>query len=227
MFVLLFDIDGTLVHTGGAGMAALDCAFRAEFGITIPRKVPVSGRTDRGIVRHVFQLHGIDDSPENWERFRIAYLQQLPQHLPLKQGHVLPGVVELLERLADHQHVAIGLLTGNVRDGARIKLEYFKLFHHFPFGGFGDDHYERNDVAHAALVASHAHLNGKVAKPRVWVIGDTPLDVRCGRWIKAQTIAVATGTFPKNELAAERPDVLLDDLSDTASLLSLIVSHAS
>lgn len=123
MRVFLFDIDGTLVTTGGAGKAALDGAFSAEFAIATPHDVAVSGRTDRGIASNLFELHGIPDTEENWQRFRSAYLARLPLELPQRTGSVLPGVASLLELLRARTDSAVGLLTGNVSEGARIKLE--------------------------------------------------------------------------------------------------------
>lgn len=113
MVVIVFDIDGTLLNTGGAGRAALDAAMRDAFGVPDPHDVPVSGRTDRGIARNLFSLHGIDDTPDHWSRFRDAYLTHLARFLPERPRRVLPGVVSLLERLARREHVATGLLTGN------------------------------------------------------------------------------------------------------------------
>jgi phosphoglycolate phosphatase len=224
MLVLLFDIDGTLISTGGAGKAAMDCAFTEEFQLPAPQDVPFSGRTDRGIARNLFSAHGIDDSVENFRRFCSAYLRRLPDHLQRLEGRVLPGVSSLLDHMTGRSDVVLGLLTGNVRDGARIKLEHYNLFHYFAYGGFGDHHTDRDDVARDALAATHEHLNGNGASARIWVIGDTPLDVRCARAIGARCVAVATGTHDRGELAASEPDVLCDDLADSARLLQLFDS---
>lgn len=219
--VFLFDIDGTLVNTGGAGGAALMQAFSSLFDVSQPGRVPFSGRTDRGIASDLFGLHDIDDSSENWQRLRDEYLRLLPLELPQRSGRVLDGVKELLAALADQADSAIGLLTGNVRDGARIKLSHFGIFDYFAFGGFGDVHPDRDSVAREALAATREHVNGE-SRVDVWVIGDTPLDISCARHIGARVLAVATGVHEKDELAAEQPDVLLDDLSDTARILKLL-----
>jgi phosphoglycolate phosphatase-like HAD superfamily hydrolase len=105
-------------------------------------------------------------------------------------------------------------LTGNVRDGARLKLGHYRLDHYFAFGGYGDCHLDRDDVAREALAAVHHHCNGTACLERIWVIGDTPLDIRCARAIGVRVAAVATGLHPLEELAAERPDLLLPDFSD-------------
>ncbi|HTU21068.1 MAG TPA: HAD family hydrolase [Gemmataceae bacterium] len=219
MHVCLFDIDGTLIASGGAGKAALEAALTEEFGITrILDKLKLSGRTDRAIIADLFRLHVIDDTPENHERLRDAYLRHLPSHLHL--GRVLPGISELLTHLAGRQDVALGLLTGNVRAGAKVKLGFFGLYDYFAFGGYGDHHLDRDDVAREALAEVRRRLNGAVQPERIWVIGDTPLDIRCARSIGARAVAVATGWHSLTELAEHRPDLLLADLSDPAPLFS-------
>jgi phosphoglycolate phosphatase-like HAD superfamily hydrolase len=127
----------------------------------------------------------------------------------------------LLECLSQKKDALVGLLTGNIRAGARIKLGHFGLFHHFVVGGYGDKHLCRDDVAREALAEVHNHLNGSFQLDRVWVIGDTPLDIRCARAIGARVAAVCTGWHRREELAAAQPDLLLTDLSDPKPLLSL------
>jgi phosphoglycolate phosphatase-like HAD superfamily hydrolase len=222
MHVCLFDIDGTLIHTRGAGMAALREGLREAFGVIEPTdQVAVHGRTDRGITRDLFRHHAINDRPEHWEKFREAYLRVLPGTLAQRPGTVLPGIVALLETLSGRGDVALGLLTGNTKEGARIKLAHYGLDRYFEFGGFGDNHFERDDVAREALAAVTGRFNGSVDLARVWVIGDTPIDVGCGRAIGARTIAVATGNHTWDELAAARPDHLVADFSDPTPLLAL------
>lgn len=217
MYFILFDIDGTLIHAKGAGRVAIHRAFADAFQIRECHEVEFSGRTDRGIARNLFQLHGIEDTNENWHALNNSYLEHLLEALPEQNGHVLPGVHPLLERLDARDDVQLGLLTGNTREGARLKLAHYELAHYFPFGGFGDDHHDRNDVAHEALATLKQHANGEVDTERIWVIGDTPLDVQCARAIRARVVAVATGNHDREELAASRPDLLLDDLRDASS----------
>jgi phosphoglycolate phosphatase len=220
MHVCLFDIDGTLISSGGAGKLALEKALASEFGIDrLIEKLLLSGRTDRAIIRDLFRLHDLDESAENLRRLLAGYLRHLPACLAASQGRVLPGVVALLEQLRAQGRVAVGLLTGNVRDGARLKLGHFGIHHHFQFGGFGDLHLDRDDVAREALQAIHGRFNGSVQPERVWVIGDTPLDIRCARSIGARAVAVATGWHAAGELAEHGPDLLLADLSAPAPLL--------
>ena len=200
----------------------MEAALASEFGVSDSADhVPFSGRTDRAIARDLFGLRGIEDSPENWRRFVRGYLGHLPGFLARYQGLVLPGIAELLEKLAARRDVAVGLLTGNIRDGARLKLGHYGLYHHFAFGGFGDQHLDRDAVARDALAAVHSHCNGSVDCGRIWVIGDTPLDIRCARAIGARAVAVGTGWHALEDLAAERPDLVLADLSDPGPLFAL------
>jgi phosphoglycolate phosphatase-like HAD superfamily hydrolase len=223
MSVLLFDIDGTLVSSGGAGKAAMEQALTTAFGVDGRSDgIPFSGRTDRAIGRDLFQRHAVAETPENWERFLAAYLGHLPHCLARHDGRVLPGIAALLQRLQALGHVTLGLLTGNIRDGARVKLGHFGLFHYFAFGGFGDEHLERDDVAREAMAFAREHRNGEVQAEEVWVIGDTPLDVSCARAIGARVAAVATGWHTLEQLQAAQPDLLFNDLADAAPLLERI-----
>jgi phosphoglycolate phosphatase len=221
MHICLFDIDGTLVSSGGAGKAAMEAALRSAFGADRGCDgIPFSGRTDRAIGRDLFQRHGIDETPANWQRFLEAYLGHLPDTLAGHPGRILPGIVALLERLQAHGDVRLGLLTGNIRDGARIKLGHFGLYHHFAFGGFGDLHLDRDDVARAAWQTVRERFPDIRTADCTWVIGDTPLDVCCARAIGARVAAIATGWHPLEELAQAKPDLLLQDLSDPTPFLA-------
>jgi phosphoglycolate phosphatase-like HAD superfamily hydrolase len=233
MHVLLFDVDGTLISSGGAGRAALELGLAEEHGRgPLSRELVLSGRTDPAILSDVLRLADLPDTAENRERLRAAYLRHLPARMaahthdepPSSPYHarVLPGVVDLLERLRGRDDVALGLLTGNVRAGARIKLGHFGLFERFAFGGFGDRHLDRDDVAREALAEARRHCPRPVWPERVWVIGDTPLDVRCARAIGARAVAVVTGWHGRDELAASGPDLLLDDLSGSVALLEAL-----
>src|SRR5262245_9670782 len=156
----LFDIDGTLLSSGGAGRAAMEAALREEFGLAqLSGRVEFSGRTDRAIGCDLFRMHGIEESPANWERFVAGYLRRLPDCLARHQGQVLPGIGSLLERLRTQGYVTLGLLTGNTREGARLKLSHYQIAHHFAFGGYGDLHLDRCDVAREALAELRRQVN--------------------------------------------------------------------
>jgi len=223
MNVCLFDIDGTLLNTGGAGQAAMEAALSSEFGAKSPVEgISTAGRTDRAITFDLFEYHGISADDQTRRRFVSAYLEHLPVHLENLDGLVLPGIPELLQQLSERNDVCLGLLTGNFQSGARLKLEHYELYHHFEFGGFGDDHLDRDDVAREALEQVHAHLNGNFDIARVWVVGDTPADIRCGRAIGSQVVAVGTGLYSMDDLRQAQPDHLFADFSDPELLLSLL-----
>lgn len=222
MHVLLFDIDGTLLNSGGSGQAAMEAVLAREFGATRPVEgIPTAGRTDRAITRDLFAFYGIPDEADSWQRFHDAYFAELPLHLSGKQGVVLPGVRELLGALAVRERVSLGLLTGNLAHAAKLKLEHFDLHGHFCFGGYGDEHADRDDVARQARHEVRQR-HPEVPDERIWVIGDTPSDIRCARAINARVLAVATGVFPAEELSPHEPDILLDDLSDVAGVLQAL-----
>ncbi len=213
MYVLLFDIDGTLLNSGGAGQAAMEAAFRREFGKDGPVSgISTAGRTDYAIGRDLFAFYGLEWSDSSWRQFQQAYLELLPEHLSGREGLVLPGVLHLLEMLSLRDDVAVGLLTGNFHQGAVTKLRHFALDHHFAFGGYGDHHASRDDVARVALAQSMAMHPG-IPVERTWVIGDTPADVQCARAIGAKAFAVATGMYPAETLAACQPDLLRASLA--------------
>src|SRR5262249_50595868 len=162
MHICLLDIDGTLLLTGGAGQKAFAQTLAEDFGITeIIRQVMFAGRSDRAIAMELFRLHGIAESTENWDRFCIGYLGRLEAALVAHQGFLLPGAANLVATLAKRDDVALGLLTGNVREGAKRKLVHYDLWHWFAFGGYGDDHLHRNDIAASALAAAHEHIAGR------------------------------------------------------------------
>src|SRR5438552_662549 len=151
MDIILFDIDGTLLASGGAGKLALESAFVEDFTCELRYQVPYSGRTDRAIVRELFERHDVRHTQANLDKLLTGYLRRLPDCLERMKGKVLPGIIDLLSELKQRNQVAVGLLTGNVRAGAKAKLGHFGLHDHFSFGGFGDHHFERNDVAREAL----------------------------------------------------------------------------
>ena len=220
MYVVLFDIDGTLISSGGAGGAALMGSFRDTFAIRDPRPVKFSGRTDRAIAGDLFQLHGLENNAENWGRLRDGYLDRLPNELGQRSGTVLPGIEVLLETLDARADIVMGLLTGNLPDGARLKLEHFGIYQYFPFGAFGELHENRDDVARDALQLVQQRLADQTPEQdRIWVIGDTPFDVQCARAIGCQALAVATGVHDRDELALSEPDLLLDDLDNAGPWL--------
>jgi phosphoglycolate phosphatase-like HAD superfamily hydrolase len=225
MHVCFLDIDGTLVLTGGAGQAAFAQTLAEDFAIAdIDARVPFAGRSDRAIAMDLFRSHGIEPSAENFQRFCNGYLKRLETTLAANTGSVLPGVTQLLQRLADRGDVALGLLTGNLREGARRKLGYYGLWHWFPFGGFGDEYDDRCHIAAAALAAARSHVDGKSPSGisgRLVVIGDTIHDIECGRSIGARCVAVATGHTSPDVLRKGQPDLLVENLTNSQPVLDL------
>lgn len=222
MPIILFDIDGTLIRSGGAGKAAMEAALLAAFGIAeVKDVVPYSGRTDTAIARDLLGVHDIDPSLDNQRALREAYLAQLPGCLKSHGGKILPGVGELLVALQARSDVVLGLLTGNIRVGAKTKLGHFGLWEYFTCGGFGDEHFDRDDVARMALTEVRTHTGREVDPSDIWVIGDTPLDVQCARAIGAKVIAVATGWHPVAELEECKPDHVFSDLSEHERVLEV------
>ena len=213
--LVLFDIDGTLVHTGGAGIKAFAKVFATEFGVANGvEKMKFAGRTDVNLVREFFTMHGIAANEANFRRFFENYVFWLDQILRLSETKACVGVLEFMQALrALPNPPRLGLLTGNIRLGAEIKLRHFDLWKEFEMGGFADDHEDRDQIAHAAFKRGSRVLGQDLCGEQVLVIGDTPLDVRCGRAIGAKVLAVATGGATLEELERHRPDWAVKDLS--------------
>lgn len=221
MPTLLFDIDGTLIRTHGAGKAAMEAALMEEFGVpAIKDIVPYGGRTDPAIGHDLLSVHECVVTHENVSKLTQHYLDRLPVALDKHGGVVCPGIKEILTALHPQENIHLGLLTGNVRAGAKTKLGYFGLWDYFRFGGFGDGHTDRDDVARSALAAVKQHA-GEIHPSEVWVIGDTPLDISCARAIGAKVIAVATGWVSLDDLKKHKPDHAFEDLSNVNELLQL------
>ena len=224
MHLCLFDIDGTLLLTGGAAVRPFEATFAEDFDVPdINGTVSFAGRSDRAIATDLFRAHGITPSADAWNRFRNGYIARVERALPKFAGQVLPGVGGLLGELARRSEVVVGLVTGNVQQTARLKLTHYGLWDHFSFGGFGDEHIDRNDIAATALANAreHAHRNDARIDGAVVVIGDTPNDVRCARSIGAHAVAVATGQTDLDTLRACQPDLLLESLVDYAEILQI------
>ncbi|HLH53052.1 MAG TPA: HAD family hydrolase [Verrucomicrobiae bacterium] len=212
--LVLFDIDGTLIHTGGAGVKAFAKVFATEFGASDGfERMKFAGRTDVSLVREFFGYHGIVPTPQNFERFFERYVFWLDHILHQSRTETCPGVREFLGELKKlPQPPVLGLLTGNIRLGAEIKLRHFNLWDVFETGAFADDHEERDKIAEIARERGRVLIKEPVADDEVLVIGDTPLDVRCGRAIRARVLAVATGGAEFEELQKHKPDWCVEDL---------------
>jgi phosphoglycolate phosphatase-like HAD superfamily hydrolase len=215
--LVLFDIDGTLIRTGGAGVKAFAKVFATEFNATDGfERLKFAGRTDVSLVREFFGFHGIPVTPENLNRFFERYVFWLDHILRESNTAICPGVSEFIRRLqALSQPPLLGLLTGNIRLGAEIKLRHFSLWETFATGAFADDHEERDRIAVIARQRGSRLLNEDLRKGQVLVIGDTPHDIRCARAIGARALAVATGGAELAEIQRHAPDWAVADLSAT------------
>ena len=221
--LLLFDIDGTLLTSGGAGPRALRLGFRDRFGIdTDLSSVEIAGRTDSGIARQILAAHRLPATPENIAAFLDGYLHHLAQEIPRTPGRLLPGILPLLEALQPRADIVLALLTGNLARGAELKLRHYGVWHFFEFGAFADDHHDRNQLGPFAQARARAQRGIEFPPERIFVLGDTPHDIACARAIGAQAIAVATGQFTRADLAEHAPDFLFDDLADQAAVLAAL-----
>jgi phosphoglycolate phosphatase-like HAD superfamily hydrolase len=221
--LLLFDIDGTLIHSGGAGVHALKSAFKERFGIDDDlHDIEIAGMTDSGIVVSILNKHKIPATNENVSAFLDSYVHFLSLELPRRKGKLLPGVLELLQRLKSRPHLVLALLTGNVSRGAQLKLEHYGVWHFFEFGAFADDHRDRNRLGPFARARAKEKHGREFAASEIDVIGDTPRDIACGKALGARTVAVATGTWSRDELAKYKPDFLIDDLSDVETVIDTL-----
>ena len=228
--LVLFDIDGTLVNTHGAGSRSVREALLQVYGRTGPiDEYDFHGRTDPQIVRELMRMAGLDDEEidAGMDRLWALYLDRLARELE-KPGtpdtEVLPGVTELLDALHETRDDLVALLTGNIEPGAELKLESADLWHRFDFGAYGSDH-ERRDRLPAIAVARAREATGLEFSGRnVVIIGDTPFDVRCGRELGVWAVAVATGKHSVPELEAAGADVVLESLADTRLALEAIAA---
>lgn len=213
--LLLWDIDGTLITTGAAGHGAIVRAAAEQFGGDGNLDdVEIAGRTDLAIAHQILQKHGAPVTDENARAFLEIYLRWLADELPRREGRVLPGVLAQLERLASQPETTLGLLTGNLERGAKLKLEHYGLWRFFTFGGFADDHHDRNELGPFAVSRALKGTGINFTGAQVDVIGDTGHDIACGKAIGARTVAVATGSWSREQLAEHEPDFLFDDLSN-------------
>jgi phosphoglycolate phosphatase len=223
--LLLWDIDGTLVYMDRAGERALLVAIRDLYGRDLGDHLPVKlqGRTDTSICRDLLAYLGVPTTAEEEKRFQRAYLSHMPATMPAGKARVLAGIREALDAVQAHPEIHQALLTGNLKEGARLKLSYLGLWDYFEFGAFADDSHIRDELGPFALVRAEESLGIKFPPERVYIIGDTPHDIACGKAIGAKTIAVATGAFSVEQLSALNPTHTFADLSDTQALLKVIL----
>jgi phosphoglycolate phosphatase len=217
--LVLFDIDGTLVHTGGAGTAAFSRTFSHVFGLhNGAERIKFAGRTDVSLVREFFRIHGLSETEENFQKFFDNYAFWLEYVIERCTGGECAGITKFITELIElPQPPMLGLLTGNIQLGAQIKLRHFGLWDYFEMGGFADDSEDRNHIAMAAFERGRRVLDPHLHPQEVVVIGDTPFDVRCGKFIGAKTLAVATGGSKYAELKNHDADWTVENLTQISA----------
>jgi len=215
--LVLFDIDGTLLSAAGVSASALREALVERFGTPGPLEgYDYSGKTDPQIVRELMRGAGKDEAAieDGLAETLALYLRLLAERLRPEHVRAKPGVVDLVLALAADPRVTLGLLTGNLEPGARLKIEPLGLNGHFPFGAFGSDHEDRHLLPAVAVQRALGHTGHRFEGKRVVIVGDSIHDVRCGRSMGVRAVAVATGITTAPTLAAEDPDALLPDCAD-------------
>ena len=226
--LVLFDIDGTLLSAGGAGARAVRDAMLEVYGETGEiGGYNMGGRTDPQIVRELLTAAGysVQDVEARLDALWERYIHNLRQELGRVRIRPLPGVPELLDRLErSGDPTVLGLLTGNVKEGARLKVDAAGLgFDRFRVGAYGSDHWQRPELPAVAARRAREVTGIDFAGKEIVIIGDTPFDISCGAHLGVRTIATATGTHPAESLASHGPDYLFDDLSDVDAVWRAIM----
>jgi len=224
--LVLFDIDGTILRSNGAGRRAMLAALREVFGAAGPEDHRYDGKTDPQIVREVMRLEGHHDAhiDERMDALMSLYLVQLEQELEHSRTLVHPGIFELLDALEERHDTILGLLTGNLREGAYAKLRAAGIDpDRFLVGAFGSDHEHRPELPALARQRARVELGVDLEGEHLVVIGDTPADIECGRSLGVRAIGVATGAYSVDELRRHSPHAVFETLADTERVMSAIV----
>lgn len=223
--LLLFDLDGTLLLTGGAGTRSFEGSFVRHFRVKARTEgVRMDGMTDPAIARHILKSHGLPHDDEAVARVLEGYLAYLESAVAASRGYqVLPDVIDALEDLSRRADVVLGLATGNIERGARIKLERAGLNRFFPFGGFGSDSEDRAKIVRTAIARGSGFAGEEFGKGMIVVIGDTPKDVAAGKAAGVKTVAVATGSYDLDALRACSPDAAIPTLANPSGWLSSLI----
>jgi phosphoglycolate phosphatase len=228
MKLALFDIDGTLILTGGAGMRAFYTALNRTFRLSVTSEViRPDGKTDPLIAREFLAHYGKESlwNNDSSEKLFVLYLERLVAEMALShergEVRVLPGVRELLEALAERADFALGLVTGNIERGAHLKLERSGLDRYFHFGGFGSDSENRTTLIQKGIERGRDWIAPEPVET-IFVIGDTPLDIIHGHAAGAKVIAVASARYTIEDLSAHTPDILVPDLTCVDAILAFM-----
>ncbi len=228
MKLVLFDIDGTLLWTDGAGRRSMEGALTEIFGHAGDTTYRYDGKTDRQIAREQMRAAGVEDAliTARMDEVLHAYVQRLEQELDrdASTSRLCGGVLPLLDAVDAHAQATLGLLTGNVESGARRKLRAVGVdFERFRIGAFGSDHEERPQLPAVAQRRAEAFFGAPMPGDRMVIIGDTPADIHCGRALGVRAIGVATGRYSVDDLAAHHPAAVFETLHDTDAVLAAIL----
>jgi phosphoglycolate phosphatase-like HAD superfamily hydrolase len=198
--------------------------MKGRFGVEEDMQgILLAGATDARIARELLEKHAIESTPANVTALLDEYLTCLSRRIPMHSGRLLPGITSVLEALHVRPDAVLALLTGNLARGAEIKLQHYGVWSFFEFGAFADDHHDRNELGKFARARATERHGVEFPPERIFVIGDTPRDIECGRAIGARTVAMATGHYSLPELAAHNPDFLFEDFSDTQRVLDCLL----
>jgi phosphoglycolate phosphatase len=224
MKLLLFDIDGTILNSGGAAIRAINRVFMKIYLIENAMDgIRADGKTDFLILRDMFnRTMKRDFLPDETDGILKDYILFLEEEIAITESfRIMPGIPELLEALSQRKDLTLGIATGNVEQGAWIKLRRSKLDSYFRFGGFGSDSEDREKLIRMAIERAKALVNQAEEFEKVFVIGDTPFDIIHGRAAGAKTVAVATGSFSVDELKGYNPDYLFESFLDIESVIKI------
>jgi phosphoglycolate phosphatase len=229
MKVVLFDIDGTLLRTDGAGRRSMEHALFSVFGAHGDPDYRYDGKTDRQITREQMRWAGVADEVIDARMSDVfaLYAERLAQELAsgAEQAILLDGIPPLLERLGAHEQVTLGLLTGNIEQGAKQKIRAVNLaWEQFLVNAFGSDHEQRPMLPAVAQQRAQALLGREVPGEQMVIIGDTPADIHCGRSLNVRAIGVATGRYSVHELSAHHPAAVFSSLADTDAVVESILA---
>lgn len=229
MKVVLFDIDGTLLRTDGAGRRAMEHALFTVFGAHGDPTYRYDGKTDRQITREQMRWAGVPDAEidRRMDDVFAVYTARLAEELAsgAEQAVLMAGIVPLLEQLRSHEAVTLGLLTGNIEAGARQKIRAVDLaWEQFEVNAFGSDHEQRPMLPAVAQQRAQTLLGREVPGERMVIIGDTPADIHCGRSLNVRAIGVATGRYSVSDLAAHDPAAVFTDLAHTEAVVEAILA---
>jgi phosphoglycolate phosphatase len=223
--LLLFDIDGTILSARGVPRIVMNKVLSRRYkSISYDQNYDFSGRTDPEIIEHLLNFAEVDFSIKDINQILLDFAPALEKEFQNNhQPYLLDGVKKLLATLLNTEGVYLGLVTGNISEGARIKLESVGLSQHFPIGGFGDDSKHRVELPPIAQRRAEEYYGIDFSKSHIWIIGDSIYDIKCAEMNNLRCLAVASGKTSKNILASAKPEFLEDNLSDTQSILNILL----